>query len=113
MLWFDEELGSKTTFATAKAIADRLWFDEELGSKTTLLSSSIAAAVLWFDEELGSKTTTWLLTAILPGCGLMKNWDLRQPYPLYSANGMGCGLMKNWDLRQLRNIIVVVAAVVV
>jgi len=55
-----------------------LWFDEELGSKTTHGRLSHRDQRLWFDEELGSKTTAKELNDGLNSCGLMKNWDLRQ-----------------------------------
>jgi len=55
-----------------------LWFDEELGSKTTAPGFTRTSRLLWFDEELGSKTTQPVWDQRQQRCGLMKNWDLRQ-----------------------------------
>ena len=85
-LWFDEELGSKTTGWFPEFVIKALWFDEELGSKTTVWPFRSRWMMLWFDEELGSKTTLFCAYHRNGGCGLMKNWDLRQLVPFAMSN---------------------------
>ena len=39
LLWFDVEIGYKTTIKNAGKAVDKLWFDVEIGYKTTSPSS--------------------------------------------------------------------------
>jgi len=55
-----------------------LWFDEELGSKTTACGISATGACCGLMKNWDLRQRTLFRIGSTYRCGLMKNWDLRQ-----------------------------------
>ena len=70
-LWFDVEIGYKTTQAGEIAVTEELWFDVEIGYKTTNFLNKSSGMLLWFDVEIGYKTTLVRSVLMKLCCGLM------------------------------------------